>query len=320
MVSDELRSFLERVYRKYARPEYLETDPLPIVRRYESPGDRETVALLTALLSYGRVAAIRRHVEEVLALMGGSPARFVRRFDRRRDGRAFLALRYRFHTGADLAFLLEALGDVYRSHRSLEEVFLEGGEETRDRLGALVGRIRLSLRGGGADLRSSYGLRFLLAPPRRGEPASGGIFSFDGWSGRMTGSTAASGGASTLRSSSLRLMHTFTASVEGWALFRRARRTGPPRRASPQACVPSIRTTLYASTFLSVVSASSIDAPAPGSSPDAGGASFFLSATGSSGPDRSSRGRKCSIRCTKRVDRFSRSYIYCAVFRIRVEV
>ncbi|MBM3320669.1 MAG: TIGR02757 family protein [Candidatus Eisenbacteria bacterium] len=114
------------------------------------------------------MAAIRRHVEEVLALMGGSPARFVRRFDRRRDGRAFLALRYRFHTGADLAFLLEALGDVYRSHRSLEEVFLEGGEETRDRLGALVGRIRLSLRGGGADLRSSYGLRFLLASPEKG--------------------------------------------------------------------------------------------------------------------------------------------------------
>lgn len=161
--------FLERVYRKYARPEFLETDPLPVVRRWDSPEDREVVGLVTALCSYGRVVSIRRHVEEVIDFLGPSPARFARRSPGITDER-FLSLRYRFHTGRDLASLLLAVGDILRREGSLEPVFLAGGGGTRENLASLVGRLRsVDVRrfhpGGGWE--SSPGLRFLVSSPEK---------------------------------------------------------------------------------------------------------------------------------------------------------
>ncbi|RPJ44529.1 MAG: TIGR02757 family protein [Candidatus Latescibacterota bacterium] len=159
--------FLEEVSRKYARPEYLETDPLPIVRRYLRPEDREVVGLITALLAYGRVASIRRHVEEVLAPIGDSPAEFVRRFEPGLRATPFLPLRYRFHTGADLIRLLSAIGWVLREHGTIESLFVaeEGG--TRERLSAFVRRLREAP----VERRpwsESPGLRFLAPTPDDG--------------------------------------------------------------------------------------------------------------------------------------------------------
>lgn len=159
------------MYRKYARPEYLETDPLPIVRRYEAAEDREIVGLLTALVAYGRVPLIRRHVEEILSVMGPSPARFIRRFAPGRVDERFLGIRYRFHTGRDLAALFVAVRDVLRNQGSLETVFLGGGPGTRERLANLVRRLR------SVDVTALYpdggwttspGLRFLVASPEDG--------------------------------------------------------------------------------------------------------------------------------------------------------
>jgi uncharacterized protein (TIGR02757 family) len=170
VVSADLGRFLEGVHRKYARPEYLETDPLPIVRRFRSPEDRETVGLLTALLSYGRVSAIRTHVEEVLAPMGGSPALFVRGFDLRRDAGPFLGLRYRFHAGRDLVSVLAALGALLRTHGGLENLFLGRGGDTRSRLSGFVREFRRAAPAGARTgaLADSPGLRFLLPSPDAG--------------------------------------------------------------------------------------------------------------------------------------------------------
>ncbi|MFH1279095.1 MAG: DUF2400 family protein [Candidatus Eisenbacteria bacterium] len=171
LAGDSRGRFLEEIYRKYARREFLETDPLPIVRRYDSSEDREVVGFLTALLSYGRVASIRGHVEEVLAFMGPSPARFVLRRSPAVADERFLSLRYRFHTGRDIASLFLALGEILREAGSLEPHFLSGGGGTRENLGALVRRIRaVDVRryhpAGGFE--ASPGLRFLVPAPENG--------------------------------------------------------------------------------------------------------------------------------------------------------
>ena len=64
------------------------TDPIQIVRRFTDSADREVVGFCAAALAFGRVASVMRSIERLTAVMGPSPATFVRRFDPRRDFRS----------------------------------------------------------------------------------------------------------------------------------------------------------------------------------------------------------------------------------------
>ncbi|MBN1825243.1 MAG: TIGR02757 family protein [Candidatus Eisenbacteria bacterium] len=168
---DRTGRFLEAVYRKYARPEFLHTDPLTVVRRYEDPADRETVAFFVALIAYGRVRSIREHAEDLLRLFGDEPARYVRDFDPERELPRLHPLRYRFHTGRDLAAVAAALRLAIDRHGSLERFFLDGGGDVRTRIARMSRRLLESATGAipaGPDRGVSRGLRFLLASPEKG--------------------------------------------------------------------------------------------------------------------------------------------------------
>ncbi len=126
---------------------------------------------LTALLAYGRVESIRRHVSLILNELGPHPGRSILRFDPERFLSRMADLRYRFHTGRDLAALLLILKKVYQSHQSVENLFVAGKGDTKTRLGAMVRHLNsISLEpifpDGEGD--RSYGLRFLLADPANG--------------------------------------------------------------------------------------------------------------------------------------------------------
>ena len=61
------------------------TDPIQIVRRFADPADREVVGFCAAALAFGRVASVLQSIERLMAVMGPSPAAFVRDFDPQRD-------------------------------------------------------------------------------------------------------------------------------------------------------------------------------------------------------------------------------------------
>ena len=46
-----VKDFLDPLYARFQRPEYLTSDPLEFVHRYDDPWDREAVALVAALLA-----------------------------------------------------------------------------------------------------------------------------------------------------------------------------------------------------------------------------------------------------------------------------
>jgi len=120
-----LREDLARLSRRYDR-RFLGTDPVGIVRRYETSADREVVAFLAAGLAYGRVASIRASLEELLARFGAPPAAFTRGFDPRRDARRLQGFRHRFTEGGDVALFLWLLRQAMERAGSLESFFLEG--------------------------------------------------------------------------------------------------------------------------------------------------------------------------------------------------
>jgi uncharacterized protein (TIGR02757 family) len=130
-----------------ARPDdrRLDRDPLGLVR---AARDRETAALLGALLAFGNAKAIRRSLAVALEAVEAG---------RTLAGR----FRHRWIEGRDIDRLLSRTAEARARHGSLEDLFLAGDEGD---LGPALDRFATALRGP----RPSKGLRFLLPRPSDG--------------------------------------------------------------------------------------------------------------------------------------------------------
>ena len=73
-----MKAALDSLYAAFNHPESAR-DPIQIVRRYERTDDREIVAFMAAGLAFGRVASVMASIEAVCAVLGPSPAAFLRR-------------------------------------------------------------------------------------------------------------------------------------------------------------------------------------------------------------------------------------------------
>jgi uncharacterized protein (TIGR02757 family) len=132
------------------------TDPIQIVRRFTDPADREVVGFCAAALAFGRVASVLQSIERLLAVMGRSPAAFVRGFSAKRDSRSLTPLVHRWTKGEDLIALMIILQQML-DRGSVEAFFLEGYDpDAGDISGALES---FSTRALAVDLRPAYGRR-----------------------------------------------------------------------------------------------------------------------------------------------------------------
>lgn len=116
---------LQRLYEAFNAPDAA-MDPIQLVRRYPRVEDREIVAFVAAGLAFGRVASVMASVDAVCRIMGPSPAAFVRRFDRRRDGAALETFVHRWVTGRDVVALFVTLRSMLEAFGSLEACFAAG--------------------------------------------------------------------------------------------------------------------------------------------------------------------------------------------------
>lgn len=121
--AERLRPVLEGFLQKYSHPARIAFDPIELPHRYTDPRDIEVSALLSACLAYGRVDLFKPKLEQLLAGMGRSPARFVAELDVAGARELLRGFVYRFNVGADLAVLLLGAGKALREHGSLEALF-----------------------------------------------------------------------------------------------------------------------------------------------------------------------------------------------------
>lgn len=119
------REYLERVYRKYNRPEFIHPDPLEFVYRYKKAGDREAAGFIAAALAYGNVRQILKSVEKVLGPMGPSPSAWLLKAGEKELAGTFLSFRHRFTSGAELSVFLLNLKAALEKTGSLEKFFLK---------------------------------------------------------------------------------------------------------------------------------------------------------------------------------------------------
>ena len=120
-----LRSALDTLYADF-NVEHSAADPIWIVRRHERAADREVAGFIAAALAFGRVQSVMNSIEGMLAVMGPSPAAFVRAFDPARDRRAFDHLVHRWTRGTDMAALVWVLHQMIMKSGSIEDFFAEG--------------------------------------------------------------------------------------------------------------------------------------------------------------------------------------------------
>lgn len=156
---------------QYHRSEFLSSDPLEFVHRYEDPWDQEAVALIAALLAYGNVKQIRASVEDALKRTHaalGPPSQFVQGplALKRKALKGFV---HRFNVGEDLALLLDLLRESWVQYGSLGAHFvsnLEPGDENIGKaLDTLISDWRKWVRKHG-EVSPSFS--YLLTSPKDG--------------------------------------------------------------------------------------------------------------------------------------------------------
>ena len=116
---------LDRLYADFNLQHSAE-DPVWRVHRFERADDREVVAFIASALAFGRVQSVINSIEGMLAVMGASPARFVRDFEPARDRDCFKHLVHRWTNGADFAALVWILHQMIARSGSIEHFFVEG--------------------------------------------------------------------------------------------------------------------------------------------------------------------------------------------------
>jgi uncharacterized protein (TIGR02757 family) len=153
-VPTSLKARLDGLYESFDHPDAA-TDPVNLVRPYDSDDDREIVAFCAAGLAFGRVASVLQSISALLEVMGTRPAGFVRSFEPAEHRERFRPLVHRWTRGADLMALLWVLRSLLEEFGTLEAAFIAGDDGASPDIGpALDVFCARALR---TDLRPAYG-------------------------------------------------------------------------------------------------------------------------------------------------------------------
>ena len=176
MDTRKLKTQLDRLYRTFDR-DFLSSDPLEFVHKYQTPEDREIVGLIASSLAYGKVAGIKKSVARVLDIIGPSPYRFTRRFDPRKGKDLFKGFVHRFNNGDDVACLLWFARQMIEEKGSIGGFFEKGYSKKDINIKNALSSFSegaLSLDSSAVyakrELGAKAGVRFFFPNPKDGSP------------------------------------------------------------------------------------------------------------------------------------------------------
>ncbi len=160
----KLSSILASLPPRQATVEKLNMDPVAFPMRYPSSQDREVVALIAASFAFGRVSAIMKAVEQVLAPLGPSPATCLQTIQTKDINQLYSDFRYRFVNREGLVAFLSGIRRILLVSGKLSPLIKKDDPvETADNL------FRQLLSG--SKNRDTLLASNLLADPKRGGPA-----------------------------------------------------------------------------------------------------------------------------------------------------
>lgn len=122
MVTEKLKEFLERKYREYDRPAFIDADPIVVPHRFRKKQDIEIAGFFAAIFAWGARPTIIRKATELMQLMDNDPHAFCMHFTDS-DFKKLTDFKHRTFNTVDLYYMLEFLRFHYQQHQSLETAF-----------------------------------------------------------------------------------------------------------------------------------------------------------------------------------------------------
>ncbi len=122
----ELRDLLDEAYDRFARPSFIEADPIQVPRAFSMREDAEVIGFLTATIAWGQRKTIIANAWKLARLMDERPFSFVMNADAA-DLKHVSGFVHRTFNGIDLKHFMIGLRHLYADHGGLEEAFLEHG-------------------------------------------------------------------------------------------------------------------------------------------------------------------------------------------------
>ncbi len=154
---EQVRQILDQIHADYNKKKLINPDPLQFLHDYPDIMDREIVALIGALLAYGRVNQILKAVTWVLETMHGTPRTYLIQNSSCDILHDFANFKYRFTKGEHIANLLMGIKNIISEYGSLKHFFLSSISpddlRTNDILPAMTRFIRkLKIKGDTGNL------------------------------------------------------------------------------------------------------------------------------------------------------------------------
>ncbi|MGM0739611.1 MAG: TIGR02757 family protein [Bacteroidota bacterium] len=119
-----LRQFLDPVADQVEVPDYIASDPIAFMHRYDDAEDRNLAGFLAALMAWGRRDIVMAKVGNLLERFGTGPADFIGNLtpadEDRLDG-----FRHRTFTADDIRWLLRALCRIMQDYGRFEDFWTE---------------------------------------------------------------------------------------------------------------------------------------------------------------------------------------------------
>jgi uncharacterized protein (TIGR02757 family) len=122
------KRLLDKWVEQYGNIDFIPDDPISVPHRYSRREDIEISGLMTALISWGTRKAILKTARDWMKSMDDAPFDFVMNSSAQ-EQRMMKTQIYRTFQGEDMEDLLHALRQIYRTHRTLEDLFVEGFEK-----------------------------------------------------------------------------------------------------------------------------------------------------------------------------------------------
>lgn len=113
--SIDVKAYYEDLYNKYNNITYIKTDPIELV--YTLDGNKEYVAFISSIFSYGKVKNIKNFLIKFFDCYGKDPFNidiYTNTYD----------LFYRFQKKEDIKILVEFMVYIYKNFGSIEKLFL----------------------------------------------------------------------------------------------------------------------------------------------------------------------------------------------------
>lgn len=119
----DLKSFLDEKVRQYNKPEFIESDPISIPKRFSKKQDIEIAGLFAATLAWGQRVTIIKNCTRLMNWMDNDPHQFVLHHSDR-ELKTFLEFRHRTFNATDVLYFIEFLQFYYSQYDSLETAFM----------------------------------------------------------------------------------------------------------------------------------------------------------------------------------------------------